>query len=272
MAKIPISCFIIAKDEEDRIARSIRSVQAWVDEVLVVDSESSDDTVGVAIAEGCRVITQPWLGFGAQKRFAEDQCRNNWVLNIDADEVVTPELQREIIALFAHGPPRFVAYGMPLKMVYPGSTKPRPFARDQWYIRLYDRSRVRFRNSAVHDSVVSDGHRVGRLKAPMHHFSMRSFSHMKRKLNERTWLLAENASAASTGSLRPRLLSELPMNFFKYYVIRRHCMGGIKGLRYASIQASYRFLKIYRIWRATSRRPKSTIAAPSTSRRDVSGR
>lgn len=264
MRSAPISCFIISKNEADRIGRTIRSVRPWVDEVVVVDSESTDDTISVALAEGARVITQRWLGFGGQKRFAEEQCRNDWVLNVDADEVVTPELQREILDVFAAGAPTFVAYGMPLQMVYPSATKPRPLARDQWYIRLYDRRVVRFRQSNIHDAVVTDGHPVGRLRAPMHHYSMRSFPDMRRKLNERTWLLVENSDVTTTGSVGLRLFTELPMNFFKYYIIRRHCMGGFTGLRYASIQAWYRFLKIYRIWREagyrTRRAPASTAA------------
>jgi glycosyltransferase involved in cell wall biosynthesis len=249
MRRVPVSCFLISKNEADRIARTIRSVRDWVDEVVVVDSESTDDTVSIALAEGARVITQSWLGFGPQKRFAEDQCRNAWVFNLDCDEIVTPELVREILALFADGDPEFAAYGMPLQMVYPGWEKPRPFARDQWYIRLYDRRVVRFRNSNVHDAVVTDGQTVGRLRSPIHHFSMRSFADMRRKLNERIWLMVENTKPNSTGSIGVRLFTEFPMNFFKYYIVRRHCMGGFTGLYYASIQASYRFLKIYRIWR-----------------------
>ena len=73
--KIPVSCFIISKNESDRIARTIRSVRSFVDEVVVVDNESSDDTVAVALSEGCRVIRHTWLGFGGQKRFAEEQQR-----------------------------------------------------------------------------------------------------------------------------------------------------------------------------------------------------
>jgi glycosyltransferase involved in cell wall biosynthesis len=263
MHKIPVSCFIISKNEADRIARTIRSVRLWVDEVVVVDSESTDNTVSVALAEGCRVITQPWLGFGGQKRFAEEQCRNNWVLNIDADEVVTPELGREIRAIFTAGDPLFVGYGMPLQMVYPGSAKPRPLARDHWYVRLYDRRFVRFRHSNIHDAVVTNDHPVGRLKAPMHHFSMRSFADMRRKLDGRTWLLVENSDPEATDAVTPRLLSELPMNFIKYYFVRRHCMGGLKGLRYASIQARYRFLKIYRISRLRGVKSSSVNRAAS---------
>ena len=262
MPKVPVSCFIISKNEGDRIARTIRSVRPWVDEVVVIDAESSDDTVSVALAEGCRVITQTWLGFGLQKRFGEDQCRNDWVFNLDADEVVTPQLAQEIIATFAKGEPEFVAYGMPIEMVYPGDAEPRPMARDHWYIRLYNRRVVRFRDSKVHDTVVTDGYPVGGFQATVFHYSMRSFEDMKRKLDERTWLLVQNSSLTSKFELTSRLFIELPMNFFKYYVVRRHCTGGLRGLRYASIQASFRFLKIYRIWRAVINKagPRDLIA------------
>ena len=256
MAKLPISCFIIAKNEADRIARTIRSVRSWVDEVVVVDSESSDDTVTVARQEGARVVTQPWLGFGGQKRFGEEQCRNDWVFNIDADEVVTRELQIEIAGLFEKGLPPFVAYGMPIDLIYPGNARPRVWARDHWYVRLYDRRFVRFRDSAIHDSVVTDGHRIGALRATIHHHSMRSFEDMKKKLDERAWLSVKYADPHSTAPLLPRLITEIPMNFFKYYIGRVHFTGGITGLRYASIQSWYRFLKIYRMQRARGSRSR----------------
>jgi len=249
MPKLAVSCFIISKNEGDRIARTIRSVRPWVDEVVVIDAESTDDTVSVALAEGCRVITQPWLGFGAQKRFGEDQCRNDWVFNIDADEVVTPKLASDIITTFANGDPEFVAYGMPIHMIYPGAATPRPMARDHWHARLYNRKFIRFRNSNIHDAVVTDGYPVGAFRAPVFHYSMRSFADMKRKLDERTWILVENARPSSKARLATRLPIELPVNFFKYYIVRRHWTGGLTGLRYASIQASFRFLKIYRMWR-----------------------
>jgi glycosyltransferase involved in cell wall biosynthesis len=248
MRRVPVSCFIIAKNESDRIARTIRSVRSFVDEVVVVDSESTDETVRVAVAEGCRVITRRWLGFGGQKRFAEDQCRNDWVFNIDADEVVTPELKQEIIALFESGSPSLPAYGVPVHLVYPGTEKPRPWARDHWYVRLYNRRIVRFRDSALHDTVVAEGHQIGSLCAPIHHYSVRSFADMKQKLNERMWLSVKHGNPHSKAWLMPRLVTEIPMNFVKYYVIRRHFMGGVAGLLYASIQSWYRFLKIYRMW------------------------
>lgn len=247
MAKLPISCFIIARNEADRISRSIRSVIEWVDDVLVVDGGSTDATIAVSQREGARVVSNEWPGFGQQKRFAEDHCRHKWTLNIDADEVVTPELRAQIEGLFVNRTPPLVAYGMPIRLVYPGAEKPRSFARDHWCVRLYDRTVVRFRDSAIHDSVVTDGYEVGSLGAPLHHFSIRSFNDMRRKLDNRMWISIQYTAASSPIQLMPRLLTEFPMHFFKYYIIRRHFTGGLAGVRYAGVQAWYRLLRIYRL-------------------------
>ena len=91
-AATPISVFIIAHNEEDRIGRAIRSVESFADEVIVVDSGSTDDTVRIAESFGARVIANAWPGYGPQKRFAEEQCRNDWLFNLDADEAATPAL------------------------------------------------------------------------------------------------------------------------------------------------------------------------------------
>jgi glycosyltransferase involved in cell wall biosynthesis len=254
MSRLPISCFIIAKNEADRIAATIRSVQSWVDEVVVVDSESSDDTVRVAVSEGCRVISQPWLGFGGQKRFAEDQCRNSWVLNLDADEVITPALRDEIIALFTAGTPAETAYEFPLELVYPGEKRPRPWARDHWYVRLYDRRVSRFRDSPAHDSVMTGETRVGVLRSPAYHYSFRSYDDLKAKLTKRMPLYAEHSASSLHIALLARMAIEFPVNFIKYYLFRRHVTGGFKGLRYAWILASYRYVKVAHMWRSRGKK------------------
>lgn len=262
MDKLPLSCFIIAKNEGDRIAKTIHSVMPWVSEVVVIDSDSKDDTIAVAQAAGARVIIQSWLGFGGQKRFAEEQCRHDWVLNLDADEVVTAQLQSAIAALFSSGVPEHVAYGMPIHIVYPGQKKPRIWARDNWYVRLYNRKAVRFRDSSVHDTVVTDGHTVGRIDAPIHHFSIRSFDHLRAKLDERMSLSAAHTVGHNQTLMLGRLAIEFPMNFYKYYFVRRHFTGGIIGLRYAAIHASFRAIKVYRLWRQ-KRSPHAPRSGPA---------
>src|SRR5512145_868710 len=113
----PISCYIRTLNEERKIGEVVAAARAVVDEVVVVDSGSTDATVAIAQAAGARVIHQEWLGNGRQKRFAEEQCRNDYLLDIDADEVVSPALAEEIRALFVAGPPPLSIYQLELVMV-----------------------------------------------------------------------------------------------------------------------------------------------------------
>jgi glycosyltransferase involved in cell wall biosynthesis len=244
--RIPVSVFIIAFNEADRIGRAIGSVLGWVDEIIVVDAYSTDDTAEICRAAGAKVIVRKFDGFGQQKRFGESHCRNKWVLNLDADEEVTAELRADIVALFDRGVPSHSAYGMPVKLVYPGHSEPRPLARDHWCVRLYDRTVVRFRDDAVHDSVVTHGIEVRAFRSHLRHYSIRSFRDMRRKLNGRS-MLRGSSKQRWTATLWVRLVTELPATFLKYYVGRCHWTGGITGLQYAAIIAWFRQVRIYRI-------------------------
>ena len=204
---LPLSCFIIARDEADRIGRTIAAVISWVDEVVVIDSGSRDATVAVAEAAGARVIFNAWPGFGQQKRFGEEQCRNDWLLNLDADEVVTPLLRIAIGNLFQDGEPPLAVYGTPVNIVYPGWTKPRLLASDHYCLRLYDRRRARFKDSTLHDSVDPEGKTAGALPGGLDHFSVRSLDDLIRKCDERASYNAEHAKPKSALELNARLLT-----------------------------------------------------------------
>jgi len=247
VARLPLSCFIIAKDESDRIVRSIGAVRDFVDEVVVVDSGSVDRTQELAREAGARVVFNPWRGFGQQKRFAEEQCRNDWLLNIDADEVIPEQLAREIMKLFADGLPKHAAYGVPINFVYPGCRRPRLWARDHHCLRLYDRRRVRFKDSRLHDSVDPAGHPVGKLKHEIYHFSFRSMLDLIRKCDERASYNARWSKPKSKWVLQTRCITEFPINFFKYYLGRRHFTGGLMGLKCASIISYYRLARVWRL-------------------------
>ena len=242
--KLPISCFVITKNEADNIERCVRSVVDWVDEVIVVDCGSSDGTVAIARAAGARVVHNDWPGFGPQKRFAEDQCRNHWVLNLDADEWPTADLQEEIRRLFERGEPRRLAFSVKVHIVYPGRSQPRPFALDHECVRLYDRRKVRYRNSAVHDRVDLGSHRAERLQGILHHRTFSSFDQLMRKCYERANYGAVHSSKRSSAMLHLRAVSEWPLNFVKYYFFRRHFTAGSDGLKYAVIMAHYRLHRI----------------------------
>jgi glycosyltransferase involved in cell wall biosynthesis len=259
VTKLPVSCFIIAKNEADRLPRTIESVRDLVDEVVVVDSGSTDGTVEIAERLGARVIYNAWPGFGQQKRFGEMQCRNDWLLNLDADEVVSAALAHDMRALFAAGEPPRAAYGTRDLVVYPGRTKPRPFANDQFYYRLYDRRRVRFADSTLFDSVQLGSYAGGRLKGPLHHFTVRSMSDLIAKCDERASYNATHARKKSRAILGVRLVTEFPLAFGKYYLVRGHVFGGIIGFQFAMITAFYRFVRIVRMLEGQSARPSPEL-------------
>lgn len=151
---IPITVFIIAQDEEDRIGRAVASCIDWVDEVIVIDSGSCDQTIAVAQRLGARVLHHDWHGYGLQKRFGEDQCRNDWVLNIDADEIVTAELQEEILGLFQTTVLDACDFWkVDICDVWAHEKTAAKHAYAYTQIRLYRRSIGRFSESAVHDTV-----------------------------------------------------------------------------------------------------------------------
>lgn len=245
MSAVPLSCCIITKNEGDRIAACIEAVQPIADEVVVVDSGSTDDTVAIAEGLGARVFHRDWDGYGPQKRFAETCASNDWILNIDADEIVTPEFRGEIAALM-QGEPPFAAYKMRLVPVYPGHTKPRLWSSAHNHVRFYDRRRARFHDSLVHDTVDTGDEPVGQIRSPVLHYSLRSLAHLRDKLDSYTTLQAKELRKPAWKILL-RLPFEYPAVFLRYYLVRRNFTGGWFGLGFSHISAEMRVRRLLRI-------------------------
>lgn len=246
--RLPISAFIIARDEESRIETAIRSVIDWVDEVIVVDSGSSDNTVDVAEKAGARVFYNEWNGYGLQKRYAEDQCRNTWLLNIDADEEVTAALRSEIAALFQPEPKADI-YKVHIADVFPHERAAKPWAYGYWQFRLYDRAKGRFSESSVHDVVIpSAGARTVRLKGKMNHHSQPSISFFIRKIDRYSEMQVDNMLARNRRVSRIRLALEFPLAFLKSYIVRRGFMYGWWGVVNAHNFAIARFLRVAKFY------------------------
>ena len=240
-----LSVFIIAKNEADRIGDTIRALRDLADEIVVVDSGSSDGTQALAEALGARVIFNPWPGYGPQKRFAEDQCRHDWLLNVDADEVVSSELKEEIGALFASGGPARDAYRLGISEIFPGEGKPHPWAYTLRPVRLYRKDRGRYAASLVHDRVeLTPGARVGRLRGLIHHYSVRSLGDQIDKLNSYSDQQAEDLAIRGVSIPTWRVFVEFPANFLKAYVGRRHFVRGVYGFLTAMNYAISRHLRI----------------------------
>jgi glycosyltransferase involved in cell wall biosynthesis len=244
-APLPLSIFIIAQDEADRIGDTIRAVRDLTDDLVVVDSGSTDGTQGIAEALGARVIHHAWSGYGPQKRFAEDQCRHAWLLNLDADEVVPPALAAEIRALFASGEPPRPAYRIGIAEIFPGEEKPHPWAYTLRPVRLYRKDKGRYSASLVHDRVdLAPGVRSGSLRGVIHHFSVRSLGDQLDKLNRYSDQQAHDLDLRGVSIPTWRLFVEFPANFLKAYVGRRHFVRGAYGFLTAMNYAISRHLRV----------------------------
>lgn len=244
MQKLPVSVFIIAKNEGDRIGVAIDSVRAWVDEIIVIDSGSTDDTMKAAELHGAKVLFHAWQGYGLQKRFGEDNCKNRWLLNLDADEEITPALAKEIVALFAAGEPPCAAYTFRIRDLLPGETKLAPFAHTNFVLRLYNKEKARFSDSPVHDSVMVREGNTAMLTHPVLHRSFRSFSHAIEKMNSYTTAQAENMRGKRVHFPGLRLIFEFKIAFLKAYFVRGYMWRGACGVTYSLIYAFGRVMRL----------------------------
>jgi len=249
IAPVPVSACIIARDEEDRLGDCLDSL-AWCDEVLVVDSHSSDGTRELAIARGARVIERDWPGHVAQKEFAIRQASHDWVFCIDADERVSAELRAAIGAARAAGFAGAAGYEVSRVSRYLGRWIRHGTWYPDWKLRLFDRRRGAWGGRNPHDRVAVEGV-VKRLAGELRHEPYRSFDDHLRTIDRYTTITAEEMRAEGR---RARLLDVVlrpPARFLVFYLWRRGFLDGWQGLLLAYLAAHYVRLKYAKLWVAT---------------------
>ena len=248
--QLPLSAFIITLNEEERIETAIRSLIGWVDEIIVVDSGSTDRTRELAESCGARVLHHDWPGYGKQKRFGEDQCRNDWIINIDADEEITPALRDEIIALFDPLPNTDICK-LEILDVFPHESEAKSWAYGYWQYRLYNRTKGRFSESSVHDTVRPlPEARLHILKGKVSHRSIKSLHFAVEKMNRISDMQRDDMIARGREIPSWRLLTEFPMAFFKGYFLRKQCLYGLWGVVLAYEYAFSRHLRVAKMYEA----------------------
>jgi len=244
-----ISCTIISLNEEFCIGRTLDAAKQVADEIIVVDSGSSDKTLEIVKSKGIMPIYNDWVGFGPQKRFATDQAQHNWILNLDADEVLTSELIDEIQKWKKSAPTEAKGFRMKIVTVYPHKNKPRFFADYHNYIRLFDRRYMRYRDSLTHDEVVPEKHMTAQFSATCHHYGIQSIEQLRMKHERYTDLQAKELKKP-LWFMYLRWPFEYPVAFLKYYFGRGHVFGGLFGLRIALLAARYRNRRIGKLIKA----------------------
>ncbi len=245
---LPISVFIIAKNEADRIVNIINAVKKFADEILVIDSGSEDETVELSIAAGAKVIFNEWRGYGQQKIFGENQCRNKWILNIDADEEVSPELSSEIQQIFSQNlPQNYCGFRVKIVNKFRFEKSPHKFAYYYNQLRLYNKDFAGFKNSTVHDSVElkndAQNNEIGQLKNIIYHQSFRSFTHWIEKINSYSQMQAQDSYMKGKQPSFIKILSTPIIAFLKAFLVRRYFIYGFDGIIYSYLFAFSRFAK-----------------------------
>lgn len=240
---LPLSVFIITKNEADRLPTALSAVKGWADEIIVVDSGSTDNTLEIAASFGAKIDVREWQGYGPQKRYAETLCRNDWLLNIDADEELTPALKAEIEALFKPEPSA-PGYVLRIRDMLPGERALSPFAHTNFVLRLYNKQKGRFSESPVHDSVILTEGSPTTLNSPVLHRSYRNWAHVIEKLNSYSTLQAQNMLKKPPKFLCARMVAELPFAFFKDFVLRGYMFRGKRGFINSVLYAFARFARL----------------------------
>ncbi len=242
-----ISVFIITKNEADRIFEVINAVKEIADEILVIDSGSEDKTCEIAAKAGAKIMFNSWQGYGAQKIFGENQCRNKWILNIDADEEVSQDLCHEIKSIFAQNlQENFYGFRIKITNKFRFEKKPKKLAYFYNQLRLYNKDFAGFKNSAVHDSVElreSNPTKISQLKNIIYHQSFRSFSHWIDKINSYSQMQAADSFKKGKCPSFLKIIFIPTFAFLKAYLVRRYFIYGFDGIIYSYLFAFSRFAK-----------------------------
>ena len=240
-----ISATTITFNEEDNIRSACESL-SWADEIIVVDSHSTDQTRQIALQCGARVITREWAGFALQKQFATEQASHDWVFSLDADERVSDQLQAAIESLRKEPDTKLAdGYRVARRSFYQG----RWIRGGGWYpdrqLRLFRKSMGHWEGKHIHESVkMNEGARVESLTGDILHYSVRDAAHHHRMIGERyAPLAAKQMHEAGRRTSPIKIATAAPLAFLRSYVLKAGFRDGLAGLSIASFAAHHAFLK-----------------------------
>lgn len=253
-----LSVTVITLNEAANLAAALDSV-AWADEIVVVDAESRDATRAIAQRYTSRVIVAPWPGYVAQKNRAAAEASHDWILSIDADERVSPELAGELQTLLREEP-KAAGYRVPRVTFHLG----RWIRTTDWYpdhqLRLYDRRRGRWTGQRVHESVRVDGAVVD-LRGDLQHYAYRDLSHHLQTMDRYSTLAAAEMRDAGRTAGWFDLALHPPAAFLRNYILRGGFRDGVPGLIISLMNATYVAAKFAKLWELCSH-STSTPPAP----------
>jgi glycosyltransferase involved in cell wall biosynthesis len=243
---VKLTVTVITRNEAANIEGALESVR-WADEIVVVDSHSADETVALAQKYNARIVIHDWAGYSAQRNYAAEIASNDWILALDADERVPPELAVEIQRIMREGSVHG-GYRMPRISYYLG----RWIRGTDWYpdyqLRLYDRRVGRFNGKRVHESVELTHGRPGQLQHDLQHYPYRDISDHVTSIDHYTTLAAEEWFAEGRRTNAVEFAVHPPVAFLRNYVARRGFRDGAAGFLISILNSYYVFLKVLKLW------------------------
>jgi len=238
--KIPLSVAIITKDEAENLPACLESVR-FADQVVVVDSDSTDDTVKIASNFGCDVFIEKWRGFGRQKQFAIDKCKHRWVLVLDADERIPPETAMAIGDIVSKGSENVAGYSFPRNNWFQGRWIKHLWGGDR-IVRLFQKDLGRMTSATVHESVEVSGH-VEALDVPIEHFTESNLSRILIKIDHYSTLGAQEAFDEGRKATVWSAIFRAEWAFFQNYFLKLGILDGPQGLTLSITDAVNKFFK-----------------------------
>ena len=242
---IGLTIVLMVKNEEANLPRALASVK-FADEIIIADTGSTDNTVEIAEQSGARVVSCVWRGFGRTKAEALSHATGQWVLSLDADEEVTPELAEQIRQTIGDSQNEFVAFRLTRQANFLG----RWIRHSGWYpdyvLRLYRRGSARVTEDAVHERIIAEG-KVGRLSGILRHYTDPTIDHYLEKMKLYSRLSAEELCARGRRCRGWDLIARPPFMFFKMYLLKLGFLDGWQGLALAFFSAVHVFTKYARL-------------------------
>jgi glycosyltransferase involved in cell wall biosynthesis len=241
----PVTAYTLTLNEDRQIRAVLESVK-WADEIIVVDSFSTDKTVEMARGYNARILSEKFCGFGKLRNLALDAAKHDWIFSLDADERCTPELEEEIRRELAS--PRFDAYHVPRKSHFLGYW----MRHCGWYPdyrqpQLFNRSRLRYNDELVHESYTLNG-RLGYLHEHVLQYPWDTVEIATAKLQRYSTLMAQRYAEANKRATLGKLIGSPIAMFFKVFLVQQGFRDGRHGLVLASLYAYYTFLKYAKLW------------------------
>ena len=241
-----LSIVIIAYNEENRIRKTLESAK-WCDEIIVVDSGSTDKTVDICREySNCKIYFQSFLGYGLQKKFAVEKASNDWILSIDADEVITEALQQEIMTLLLN-PSADAGYYVPITLIFMNKTFNYGSENKRFFLRFFNKNKGGFNTVALHEGIKVEG-TTSKLKNEILHCSYSDIHHYFQKSNEYSSLYATEAFKKGKNGGIFMSVFRFPFEFCKQYFIRRNFLNGYPGFVWSAFSAFSVFVKFTKLY------------------------